>query len=396
MDTRSIIDDIIERDHNTKTPENLEELNEIMKTYSGPFSEEQLQRIVGMKGDVNDIFLNIIRMYLVHLRGRPLDAPVEKFSIKDPVEALRILQINTNNAYYIDPSIFTEEMIHLILAGPEKNRGYLNPKLNPDLYRRMMPVFLQYPNICEQVDVTPFLTDEQIIGLGYKQDPSTFYQQLREALFSSARLYGDRHICIHALCHGRLLTEISPDVQVTRYSSVPLGACEYNTKTHLIRMHNETKFETFEASTVDTILKLRERELGEGDERAKRAEAIRLVREIKKVYLPPSSDPEVAIEEEEEQIMDKVFTTDGERVVFLDIVTRTGTFNLFSLGDTWTLGHIIDMLTGLLGGNYFSIVMGDYSCSEHETRGPAELVHAGKRKHKRTRNRTRRKRTRKR
>jgi hypothetical protein len=388
MDPWSFIDDIIERDHNTITEENAELIFQFVQSYQGPFTKEKYIQINTMLGNKHTgKFSSALDIYLHKWLGVP------RHSIKDTVEALRLIQENTFNIISIDPTILTQEMIRLVLAGPEKgNRIFLKPELNPELYKSMMPEFLQDPTIFEQIDLTPFLTDEEIIRLGYKQPLSTFYQELREALISSARLYGDRHICIHALCHGTLLKEISPDVYIKRYSSVPLGACEYMAKVDQVKMHNETRFETFEASTVDTILRLRERELGEGDDRAKRAEAIKLISELKKEYLPPSPDPEVAIEEEVDQIMDKVFSTNGEKVKFLDIVTRRGTFNLFSIGDTWTLGHIIDMLKGLLGSNHFSIVMGDYSCSKDETRGPAELVHAGKRKRKRTR--TRRKRTR--
>lgn len=394
MDPWRFIDDIIARDHNTVTEENAELIFQFVKSYPGPFTKEKYVQLDTMSGNKHiGNFLYALDICLQKWLGDPplpLAPLPTRHSIKDPVEALRLIQINTFNVHLVEPAILTPEMVRIVLAGPEKDRIFLNPELNPELYRSMMSEFLQNPSIFEHIDLTTLLTDEEIIRLGYKQEPSTFYQKLREAIFSSARLYDDQQIYIHALCHGSLLTEMSPDVKITRYSSVPLGSCEYMRKTKEVKMHNETKCETFEASTVDTILRLRERELGDGDERSKRAEAIKIVSEIKKVYLPPSPDPAVAIEEEEDQIMDKVFTTNGEKVAFLEIITRSGTFNLFSLSDTWTLGMIIDMLKTLLGSNYFSIVMGDYSCSGDETRGPTELVHAGKR----TRNRTRRKRTR--
>jgi hypothetical protein len=385
MDSWRFIDDILTKDNNTVTEENAELIFQFVRSYPGPFTKEKFIQLNTMSGDKRiGKFLHAVDICLQKWLGEPAPPPTPtQHSIKDPAQALRMLQADTNTAYYIDPSIFTEEMIRIMLDGPEANRVYLTPESNPSLYRRMVPTFLQYPNICEQVDITPFLTDEQIIGLGYKQEPSTFYQRLRDAIGD------DQRICLHALCHGGPTQPFSPDVKITRFSSVPLGVCEYMRKKEEVKMHRVTRFDTFEASTVETILRLRERDLGEGDEKAKRAEALKLVKRIKKVYLPPP--PRVAGKidlTEDDEIMNKIFSMDGERVLFLDIVTRRGTFNLFSIGDGWTLGGIIDLLKALLGRNNFEIVMGDYSCSKDETTHPDVLAYAGKRiRNKRTRKR---------
>ena len=389
MDSWSFIDDIITKDNNSVTEENAELIFQFVRSYPGPFTKEKFIQLNTMTGNKHlGNYLHAVDICLQKWLGEAPPPPMPaRHSIKDPAQAVRILRLDTNNAYYIDPSIFTEEMILIILAGPQANRMFLKPESNPSLYRRMMPTFLQYPNICEQVDVTPFLTDEQIIAFGYKQEPSTFYQKLRDAIGD------DRQICLHALCHGGPTEPFSPDVKITRYSSVPLGVCEYMRKEDEVRMHRETRFDTFETTTVEKILKLRERDLGEGDEKTKRTEALKLVKRIKKVYLPPPPRVPGKIDlTEDDEIMDKIFSMNGERVLFLDIVTRSGTFNLFSLVESWTLRGIIDLLKVLLGSNNFEIVMGDYSCSKDETTHPDVLAYAGKRIRKNKR--TRRKRTR--
>lgn len=307
-----------------------------------------------------------------------LRIPELRGCIKNPALVPQLLQADRENIYFIDQTILSEDAVSYVLEGSESAIRYLKPTLNPELYRRMMPRFMQDPTIFEKIDLTPLLTDEQIITLGFKQEKAGLTNRLKAAIGNDTKIY------LHALCHGRALAVITPDIKITRYSSVPLGECEFFDVTEEIKMHNETKFDSFEKSTEETIMRIQKMVRGTGESSQKRVEALKLAKPIKKEYLPTGKDI----------IMDKLFSTDGEKVMFLDIVTRDGPFNLFSFRAEWrlqqksfapdTIPGIIEYLKFILGRENFEIVMGDYSCSKGEDIDPSILSRAGKRMRKRT------------
>jgi hypothetical protein len=148
----------------------------------------------------------------------------------------------------------------------------------------------------------------------------------------------------------------------------------------------QLKHKEFEKSTEETIMRIQKMVRGTGESSQKRTEALKLAKPIKKEYLPSTGT---------DIIMDKLFSTDGEKVMFLDIVTRDGPFNLFSFRAEWRLKQesfapgsipgIIEYLKFILGRENFEIVMGDYSCSKGEDIDPSILSRAGKRMRKSTR-----------
>jgi hypothetical protein len=309
-----------------------------------------------------------------------LRIPELRGCIKNPALVPQLLQADRENIYFIDQTILSEDAVLYVLEGSESAIQYLKPTLNLELYRRMMPRFIQNPTIFEKIDLTPLLTEEEIITLGFKQEKAGLTDRLRAAIGNDTKIY------LHALCHGRALAVITPDIKITRYSSVPLGECEFFSVTEEIKMHNETKFDSFEKSTEETIMRIQKMVRGTGESSQKRTEALKLAKPIKKEYLPSTGT---------DIIMDKLFSTDGEKVMFLDIVTRDGPFNLFSFRAEWRLKQesfapgsipgIIEYLKFILGRENFEIVMGDYSCSKGEDIDPSILSRAGKRMRKSTR-----------
>jgi hypothetical protein len=306
--------------------------------------------------------------------------PELKGCIKNPELVAHLLQADRDNIYFIDQTILSEDAVSYVLDGSESAILCLKPTLNPELYKRMMPRFMQDPTIFEKIDLTPLLTEEEIITLGFKQPKAGLFERLKAAIGNDTKIY------LHALCHGGILSIITPDIKIKRYSSVPLGVCEFFSVPEEIKMHNETRFETFEESTEETIMRIQKMVRGEGESSQKRVEALKIAKPIKKEYLPSTGT---------DIIMDKLFSTKGEKVAFLDVVTRDGPFNLFSFCEKWRIQQktftpgsipgIIEFLKHMLGRDNFEIVIGDYSCSATEAIDPSILSRAGKRMQKRTR-----------
>jgi hypothetical protein len=284
----------------------------------------------------------------------PAEAPVQKIdtydlkrrSIRDPKLAMDLLHQNPIHMNLIDPSIYTEEMVRLALKIDDLSFLLLiDVVTKPTVIKNVLKDFLQIPNVCEYIDLNAYLTEESLYQLGYR---SVF--NIKDIMPEIDTVY------IHALCHGELIGpyKIPDGNTITRYSSIPLGVCESYSSMTMAIIHRTTTYENFLENHQLNMMKLIKRTDADMDTKTKRGEAVRHL----------TSVPTKTFKEGKE-IMNKWFSSLDRKgpfcINFLDIVTPSGKYNLFSIKPEWQLAEIVEMFPDK------NIILCDYSCSNINT-----------------------------
>jgi len=283
----------------------------------------------------------------------------EVTNVKD---AMRLLEIHPGNIRFINPKIYTEEMIQIVLRDPQY--AIFIDKSSP-LIKAMLPQFFAVPKIFDYIVLDEFLTERNLYELGFRQ-----YFHLED-------INPGRVLYLHALCHGELIGPMITRQQITRYSSVPLGVCEMLSSLKMSLIQRTTEYSNFVDNNIAHMKELIDRTHYSEDN--PRYVAVKKLSGVvpKKTFLGT-------------RIMNKVFSSldvSPWHLNFLDIVTPTGKYNLFSIKPEWTLEEIVDLFPGK------EIVLCDYSCSKNEGKFTTELLEStGGKRTKRTK-RTKRRRT---
>jgi len=289
-------------------------------------------------------------------------ALLEMHSVKNKTEAMKIVKKFPADIRFVDPSIYTEEMIQIVLK-KDPQRAIFIDKSNRAFIEHMMPQFLAVPNILDYIVLDDFLTERHLYELGVR----TRFEEhdLRRAL------HGQKVLYVHALCHGELIGPMIAQQPITRYSSVPLGVCEMLSSLKMSVIRRTTTYENFVDKNIAHMKELIDRTHYSEDN--PRYVAVKKLAGVvpKKTFLGT-------------RIMNKVFSSldvSPWHLNFLDIVTPTGKYNLFSLKPEWTLEQIVDLFPGK------EIVLCDYSCSPKGAIEQDVLDTTGGKRTKRKRNR---------
>jgi hypothetical protein len=283
--------------------------------------------------------------------------------ITDLDRAMRLVKSFPADIRFVHPSIYTKEMIQIVL-NEDPQRAIFIDKSNRAFIEHMMPQFLAVPNIFDYIVLDDFLTERDLYELGVR---TRFSQHDITRAIRGQRVY------VHALCHGELIEPIKSPQKITRYSSIPLGVCEMLSSLKMSVIRRTTTYENFVEKNVEHIGELIQRTHYSEDN--PRYVAVKKLMGVvpKKTF------------EKGNLIMNKIFSSldvTPWHLNFLDIVTPTGKFNLFSLQPEWRLDEISAMFPGK------EIVLCDYSCSKNEGRFTQDILETtGGKRTKRKRNR---------
>jgi hypothetical protein len=218
------------------------------------------------------------------------------------------------------------------------------------------------PRICEYWNLDDFLKERHLYQLGYRSSFNISEIKVRGVLY------------LHALCHGGLIGPMASPQKITRYSSIPLGVCEKLASSTMASIRSSVDYSNFIEKNVEYMKELIERSHYLADD-ARYVAVKKLAGVPKKTFLRGS------------QIMNKVFScvdTTNTKINFLDIVTPTGKYNLFSLKTEWALDEIAALFPGV------EIVLCDFSCSPKDDFTQEVLDNSGGTKRKRNRKTRRR------
>ena len=291
-------------------------------------------------------------------------ALLEMRSITDPREAMRLVRQFVADIRFVHPSIYTEEMIRMVIKTDAKWSTFIDSE-SPLVRRMFEEIIATVPTICEYWDIDNLLEEKHLYQVGYRS-----HFKIKDIRVSGV-LY------LHALCHGGLRGPMASPNKITRYSSIPLGVCEKLASTTMASIRSSVNYSNFVEKNVEHMKKLIERTHYSEDD-VRYVAVKKLVGVVpKKTFFPPS------------QMMNKSFScidTTDTQINFLDIVTPTGKYNLFSIKTEWTLEEIALMFPGK------EIVLCDYSCSPNAGFTQEELELYGGKRTKRKRNRRKTKR----
>jgi hypothetical protein len=183
-------------------------------------------------------------------------------------------------------------------------------------------------------------------------------------------------VCLNVICHGGLLDEFHPPIAIDRYSSIPLGVCEFMSPMDCVDIHDGVNFESV-AGFIGTSHHFMKKQMVAStshinEKGAKRAQALeRVIEPILKQYSPGG----------DLGIMNKVYSNTSEvtkyPIAYLDIgggypapvgkneksiddkESTNRRYNLFRFKPMWTLDEII---TTFCQGK--KLIIMDYSCSQ--------------------------------
>jgi len=283
---------------------------------------------------------------------------LEKKSVTDPRVANKLIQQNPYNIMFIHPSIYTEDMI--LKVAHEGPLFLIFVDIDHPLIKRMLPELLAIPNICEYMKIENYFTEDILYQLDFR------------SVFDVASISVGPIVYIQALCHGGLVGPITVTQPVTRYSSVPLGVCEIASCFKFAFIRRTTTYKNFVENNVTNMMELINRSYPEQD---KRYVAVKKLTTVPKKIVRPGNE-----------MMNKIFSCVDKTnfmINFLDIVTETGKYNLFSIKPEWSLEEVLSLFPGK------EIVLCDYSCSLNESFPKEDMERLGGTKRKRRRKRTR-------
>jgi hypothetical protein len=283
-------------------------------------------------------------------------ALLEMRSIKNKREAMKLMNAHPANIRFIDPSIYTPEMIEMVFRDPQFT--IFIDKSSP-LIRHMLPQFLAVPNIFDYMVLDEFLTERHLYEFGFR------------TRFSIDDVHPGHVVYLHALCHGELIGPMEAPQKITRYSSVPLGVCEMLSSLKMSVIRRTTTYENFVENNVKHIGDLIKR-THYSDDDPRYVAVKKLAGVVPKKIVNAGTD-----------IMNKIFSSEDVtpwHLNFLDIVTPSVKYNLFSIKSEWTLEEIV----WLFGKE---IVLCDYSCSKNKGFSQRVLDTTGGTKRKRTKRR---------
>jgi len=292
-------------------------------------------------------------------------ALLEIRTITNEREAMQLLRESVTNIRFIHPSIYTPEMLRMVIDTNIKWAIFIE-KDHP-LVRKMFEQIIAearqrgvYSTICEYWNLDDYLEERHLYDLNYRSRFKISDIKVTDVLY------------LHALCHGGLLGPMPSPQTITRYSSIPLGVCEKLASITMASIRSSVDYSNFITENVKHMKTLIDRtHYSEGD---LRYVAVKKLGGVvpKKTFLSKHI------------IMNKMFScidTTDTKINFLDIVTRTGKFNLFSLKTEWSLEEIASLFKGV------EIVLCDYSCSPNEGFSQEVLETTGGTKRKRAKRR---------
>ena len=134
------------------------------------------------------------------------DITVEQYyTIKDPIEAARLLQKDTKYILLIEPSILTREMVFYVLSNGIENSNYIKVEQNETLFRSiLLELVVKHPTICEFMSLQTILTMDALHALQYRQHKDVVHEAI-DAITGP--------VYINALCRGAI---IGKNVQLQR------------------------------------------------------------------------------------------------------------------------------------------------------------------------------------
>jgi len=280
-------------------------------------------------------------------------------------EATRMVEQDPYKISHVRPDIITREMIETVYRKDPLHLIHVN------LYdfNFFADLLEQYPGIMKHTQVEPGMTmrlwfTTRIVTRYYEQDVIELLSRTDT-------------VCLNVLCHGGLLDEFYPPIVIDRYSSIPLGVCEFMSSMECIDIHDSVNFESVEGfieSSHECMMKQITKSTSHNEKGAKRNEALKgITKPILKQYSPG----------DDFGIMNKVYSNASDvtkyPIAYLDIgggypapigkneksiddkESTNRRYNLFRFKPMWTLDEII---TTFCQGK--KLIIMDYSCSNME------------------------------
>jgi hypothetical protein len=205
---------------------------------------------------------------------------------------------------------------------------------------------LRYDKRLLNGDFIPFIDDDILIELGYKDRvTSTYLQEIKDDITNM--------VILCASCHGGPYTVKKLTVSLTRIAESPWNICSFaNNKTRLDKYHtfcsnhNPNKMELYPETTKKESI-VEENDVSDWEKR--------------KTVMKDRDAPDIHFFQKGDEMIYKRFEekTDGkyDSFRFLLVKGNTRCFNLFSIKDKWNMEEILD----LFPDKYVLFI--DYSCS---------------------------------